>query len=106
MKMQALHFVPDAENIVWMHWDTVRDTPEETEALYTRFARYWVRTAWYGEEGVCVEEDAVPVEQERSRKVAAYEDSRNARDDSREDGRVDVREETDVGTRSVSAFYP
>ena len=63
-----------------MQRDPVGNRPEEGETDHARLAGDGVRAARAGEEGVGVEEDAVPVQQQRAREVAAGEDGRYAGD--------------------------
>ena len=57
-----------------MQRDPVGNRPEEGETDHPRFTRDGVRAARAGEEGVGVEEDVVPVQQQRAGEVAAGED--------------------------------
>ena len=63
MEIQILHQPPNPENIIRVQWDAIRYRPKEGETNHSRLPGDGVRAARAGEEGVGVEEDAVPMQE-------------------------------------------
>lgn len=74
VKLQTFHFSPNHQYIIRMQRYSIRDRPKEGERNHTWLARHRVRRRWHSEDRIRDEKISLPVEQQRSREMAACHD--------------------------------